>query len=108
MTQEKLYYQEPCDSIFIEVKGACIDIWKTIYTEPTHFKKREKHINDMENIRDNMMTIIALFSHDNLARLGDRLSDKANKSIRDRCLSVDALEARFFYPRCKNNKGEIR
>lgn len=91
----KKYYTPPPISIFKEVKRAAIEVWKTM-DHPEYIKEKVKHLENMQNIGDNFMTMIAMFSADNIIKLVPKLGPHARAEIRVRLLEVGAIEAVLF------------
>jgi len=84
---KKLYYEAPTDEQFEEVKLTCIEIWNT--SDDTYGYATEKidTIKNMENISDNVMSMIAMFDMDNMTELSILLSSETRKAISDRMIS---------------------
>ena len=96
MNKEKLYYQEPSDEIFNEVKEKILQIWKTKDFEESYRIEKTSHVEKITNIRDNMMHLVAMFSPDGMIQLNRILSDEARTAIRDRIISGGSPEHVFF------------
>ena len=82
----RLYYTEPSQDIFDEVKSVAIEIWREYDNTYGYADEKVDEIKDMENIKDNLMYIVAMFDQDNQQKLADKLSDESRKAIRDRMI----------------------
>lgn len=82
---DNLYYYPPIQHHFDEVKEAAIKIWNS-YEEPYSSKKIEA-IEDIKNVGDNFMYMVAMFDLINQTKLSDMLSDGARKAISDRLIA---------------------
>lgn len=80
----ELYYTAPSVEIFEEVKREAIKIWKTYDNEFGYVDEKVGRIQDMQNIRDNMMFIVAMFDIYNQVKLMENLSAEARQAIEDR------------------------
>lgn len=87
-----LYYTPPSDKIFNEVKQKAIAMWRT--KDDTHGYATEKisYIEDIKNVSDNVMYIVAMFDLSNKAELANTLSPEAKAEIRNRLIDGGALE----------------
>jgi len=91
------YYTTPNQEVFDEVKKEVLKIFKNIAWEDSpYYREKKKEIDPINNIKDNMMTIIAKLSWNNLEKLSKRLSNKTKKEIYDRLVSVNAYETKYF------------
>ena len=85
----KLYYEAPSDEVFEEVKKASMELWAEEYpeaTSPFYAKEKISEIENLGNIQDNVMSIIARFDSGNMAKLADKLSQEARLAIRERMI----------------------
>ena len=85
----KLYYEAPNDEIFNEVKKACIDLWIETYpeeTSPYYAKEKVSEIEPLQNVSDNVMSIIARFDSNNMRNLAEKLSSEARLALRERMI----------------------
>ncbi len=85
----KLYYTAPSDEIFNEVKKASMDLWTERYpeaTNPYYAKEKVSEIERLQNVGDNMMSIVARFDSQNMRLLAEKLSVEASKAIGDRMI----------------------
>ena len=95
----KLYYQAPSDKIFNEVKEKAIELWETKYPReqhPNYTKKKVEYVKNINNIEDNIMTIIAMFNPINQNLLASMLPKETRKEIAERLKSVGAFEEIIF------------
>lgn len=86
---EKLYYTAPSDEIFNEVKKASMDLWTEKYpeaTSPFYAKEKVSEIEPLQNIQDNVMSIVARFDSKNQRNLAEKLSPEASRAIGDRMI----------------------
>jgi len=84
-----LYYTPPSQEIFDEVKNKAMELWKAIDTDNDKYGYTTEKINrikDLENVSDNFMSIIAMFSLNNQILLAHCLSRKECKEIRKRMI----------------------
>jgi len=85
MTQNvELYYTAPSQEVFDEVKNAAIELRNTYDNEYGYVDEKVWRIKDIENIRDNMMYIVAMFDVHNQRKLLLTLSDDAIAAIASR------------------------
>ena len=84
-----LYYIEPKQEIFEEVKAKCIELWKTYDDTYGYATEKIDRIKDIHNIKDNFMYMVAMFDDHNQERLSKILSPEAKKEVRDRISSVN-------------------
>ena len=80
----KLYYTPPDDGVFKEVKEKAIEVWKEVASHPAYLDEKVKAIEKLENVRDNMMYIVAMFDLHNQKKLAEKLSKEAKKEIVER------------------------
>ncbi len=92
----RLYYTAPRDQIFNEVKNACIETWKEVGSHPLYIKEKVDYVSQVNNISDNVMTIVALFDENNMQILAEKLGDEARQAIRARM--VDGGHPSFLIP----------
>ena len=87
--EAKLYYTAPSDEIFNEVKKASMDLWIERYpeaTSPYYAKEKVEGIEPLQNVGDNVMSIVARFDSSNMRFLAEKLSPEARKALRDRMI----------------------
>jgi len=82
-----LYYEAPTDEIFNEVKEACIKVWKTYDNEFGYVDEKVGRIQNISNVKDNLMFMVAMFDHHNKQRLSQIISEEARLAIVDRIKS---------------------
>lgn len=83
--EAQLYYTAPSDEIFNEIKEAAIKIWSG-YEDPYKTEKINR-IQDIGNVSDNAMYMVAMFDRTNQGKLADLLSMDACEAIRDRWIA---------------------
>ena len=91
----KLYYEAPTDEIFNEVKKASMDLWTERYpeaTSPFYAKEKVSEIEPLQNISDNVMSIIARFDQTNMRYLAEKLSPEARQALKDRMIDGGSNE----------------
>lgn len=76
------YYTAPSLKIFNEVKEAALEIWNS-YEDPYRTEKVSR-VQDIKNVSDNLMYIVAMFDLSNQRKLSYKLSGEACEAIRDR------------------------
>ena len=87
--ESKLYYTAPSDEIFEEVKQKSIELWTERYpeeTSPFYAKEKVEGIRNLQNVSDNVMSIVARFDSQNQALLAHKLSSEARDAIRYRMI----------------------
>lgn len=87
----ELYYTPPEKDIFEEVKAKCIELWRIRYPheyDRRYVEGKTSYILSVQNIEDNMLSLISMFDTDNRTLLAEMLSEKARREIRDRLLEV--------------------
>ena len=82
-----LYYTPPPDGIFNELKVAAIMLWGTYDNEFGYVDKKVGRIEEMENVKDDFMAIVAMFDIVNQAKLAQLLSDETRLAVRERLIS---------------------
>lgn len=74
---QKNYYVPMSDKAFKEIKGMSAGIWKKVYPYSVYeLESVLNKINDMQNIKDNGMYIIAMFDEENIRKLLNNLSQE--------------------------------
>jgi len=84
---ENLYYTAPSEEIFKEVKEAAIEIWGSYDDQFGYATEKIERIQDLENISDNVMYIVAMFDLPNQNKLADKLSPEAKLALRERMIA---------------------
>ena len=80
------YYEPPSQECFDEVKEEAIGIWSVMGDEPSYSREKIDRIQDLPNIQDNFMYMIAMFDLGNQAKLAQRLSEETRKEVSDRII----------------------
>ena len=86
----------PSDTVYKEVQEKCIEVWEEKLktgSHPDYIAGKVNYIKKLKNIEDNMMTMVAMFSADNLVKLSDKLSDEAKQEIYNRLVIGGAVFA---------------
>jgi len=81
-----LYYTSPTNEIFNEVKQAAIEVWQTYDDTYGYASGKIGRITEIDNIKDNLMYIVAMFDDQNQMKLALKLSNEARKAVRERML----------------------
>lgn len=92
----ELYYTAPTDEAFEEVKIAAMSLWLTRYPadkNPFYAEEKVARIKDIQNVKDNMMYIIAMFDSENQTILANVLSMPTREAIRDRMIDGGTPES---------------
>jgi|TARA_B110000908_G_C10217865_1_gene433712 hypothetical protein len=85
--EAELYYTTPSQEIFDEVKTKSIEVWKENYSDEFGYvKEKTESIINLNNIKDNVMSIVARFDNSNQYKLATKLSVESRKAIRDRMI----------------------
>jgi hypothetical protein len=84
---KNLYYTPPADELFTEVKKKAIELWYEVDTDNDKYgyaSEKVSRIENIENIEDNFMYMVAMFDIENQALLAQKLSLEARLAIRER------------------------
>ena len=100
---KQLYYVAPSDKIFEEVKKACIQVWTDFAETDSYRKEKIERVEQIKNVKDNMMFMLCLFDIPNLGKVANLLNNEALKAIRDRLESVSEEEIIEFFKLAINN-----
>ncbi len=77
------YYTAPSDEVFHTVKAEAIRQWKTYDDTYGYATEKIKQILPLQNVRDNAWSIIAMFDHNNQAKLYEALPQQVIDQIRE-------------------------
>ncbi len=92
-----LYYKEPSDEVFDEVKKWVLKVFKSLEGKDSlYYKEKESEIKNIGNVKDNMMYLIARLSWNNVKKLVKKLTPKTKKEVYKRLESVWAYETIYF------------
>ena len=83
---DNLYYTQPSDEIFAEVLAKAIEVWKDYSDENGYMTEKVSSIETLQNVKDNVMYIVAMFDLDNQKKLAEKLSKEARQAIRERMI----------------------
>lgn len=75
------YYDAPTDSIFQDIKENSIKLWQTYDNEYGYVDEKVNYIKDMQNIKDNGMTMVAMFDYLNIAKLLNMVTEETKQFI---------------------------
>lgn len=75
------YYKAPPQAVFDEIKAKAIELWRTYDDTHGYASKKIDSIKDMENIRDNTWTIVAMFDYFNQRRLRSIVNEETGKIL---------------------------
>lgn len=78
---QKLYYTEPDDKYFEEMKNAAIAIWSTYDDTYGYASEKIWRIKDIENVSDNFMYILAMFDINNQESILSIISPECQKEV---------------------------
>ncbi len=87
----KLYYTEPSEDIFREVRGAAVKMWEQMGS------KRAIIVSNMKNEGENFMKIVTTFNVGTQIVLMTRVSNDAIKEVNDRLMSMPKIYYFFGY-----------
>lgn len=85
--QENLYYFPPLNDQFEELREAAITIWATMGDEPSYSEEKIGQIENIGNVGDNFMYMVAMFDINNQRRLADMISDDTKAAVRARMVA---------------------
>jgi hypothetical protein len=91
---EEYYYTAPSSKIFGEVKEQALLIWSS-YEDPYKSDKISR-VENLQNVSDNLMYIVAMFDITNQTKLAAHLSEEARTAIRERLVAGGAID--YFNP----------
>jgi len=95
-----LYYTPPTNEQFNEVKEKSIQLWKEIDTDNDKYGYASSKINrikDLENISDNFMVMVAMFSINNQATLASKLKEETRTAIKERMIEDRNFGKEFVF-----------
>lgn len=79
-----LYYTPPKDEQFDELKEKAIEIWQTYDNKHGYVDEKVGAIQDIKNVSDNFMYMVAMFDTTNQAKLAKALTDETRKAVANR------------------------
>lgn len=77
----RLYYEAPTQEQFEEVKRCAIAIWKTYDDTYGYASEKIRTVEDVDNVSDNFMYIVAMFDDINQRNLASMLSPETKKAV---------------------------
>lgn len=80
--ETKLYYTEPPQDRFDELKKKAVEVWQTYDNEFGYVDEKVERIKDIKNVQDNFMYIVAMFDLNNQKILASKLSDETRIEVR--------------------------
>ena len=81
----KLYYTAPTDELFEELKKEALNIWTNLPdAHPSYVEEKVSRIQNIKNISDNFMYIVAMFDDSNQRKLASVLSEACREAVRVR------------------------
>ncbi len=89
MSEAKLYYTPPTNEQFEEVKSAAKKLWFEVDPDNDKYgyaSEKNRQIENIANVRDNFMYILAMYDVNNQRKLISKLSDDAKEAIRVRLI----------------------
>lgn len=81
-----LYYTAPEDYIFNEVKQRSKEVWESLNAHPSYTEEKLSAIQDLPNVQDNLMYMVAMFDLNNQIKLSIKLSNEAREAIKERLI----------------------
>lgn len=90
MHEENFYYVEPSDEDFLDLKYCAIKLWYGIANDPLYAKEKADQVEKMQNISDNFMYIVAMFSSNNQLLLSLKLQPSTKEAIKKRLIAGGA------------------
>lgn len=90
--ETNLYYIAPNNVIFEEVRTKAIELWNTYDNTYEYATSKIAMIDKIENVKDNLMFMIAMFDINNQSRLARSLSQDARDAIRARLITTENPE----------------
>ena len=93
----KLYYTEPKEEQFEELKSKAIEIWSEYDDTYGYATEKINAIKDIKNIQDNFMYMVAMFDMNNQRKLANKLSEETRLSIRERMIDGGQPEEYIYF-----------
>lgn len=87
MDNSEHYYSAPSEEAFEELKKAAIKIWNTYDDDPSYADEKISRIEDLKNIKDNFMYMVAMFDSSNQEKLARMLTEATRKEVRSRMVA---------------------
>lgn len=90
-----LYYTPPTDEQFAELKEKAIKIWHTYDSDDPrddYAETKIKSIQDLKNVGDNFMYLVAMFDYINMRKLARMISPTTRQAVRDRMIDGGSFE----------------
>jgi len=84
MTDTKLYHVAPSDTAFAEMKQECMAQWQTHDNTYGYVDEKVGRIEDLANVQDNFMYMLAMFDHGGQREVISRLTSPAKQAVRER------------------------
>lgn len=83
----RLYYTAPPDEAFEEVRAAALEVWGQYKGSPGgYYEEKAGRVRGMQNIKDNFMTLLAMFDTHNQRMAVRQLSEATKEELRSRML----------------------
>ena len=83
---EKLYYTAPPRAAFQDMKAACISLWCTYDDTFGYVSEKLSRIQDLENVSDNFMMMLAMFDPKNQDKIIASISPATKAEVIARLL----------------------
>ncbi len=93
--EAKLYYTAPSDECFEDMKACAVKVWGGYDNEYGYATDKIGRIKDIENVQDNFMYILAMFDHENQAKMGELLQEKTKDEARARMIDGGMLPSQL-------------
>jgi len=90
MKNQNLYYTPPTDKTFDEVKATAIKLWHDVDSDRDLYgyaSSKTERIQNLKNIDDNLMYIVAMFDDNNRKILAKRLTNEALAEVSERLIA---------------------
>ena len=82
----RLYYTAPTDEIFEDMKSGALKIWKQVAQDPRYLSEKTSRVEQIGNIGDNFMYILAMFDINNQRLLVNILREDTKDAVRERLI----------------------
>lgn len=85
---ENLYYKAPPNEAFEEMKKAAIEVWGQYADSPGgYMDEKVARIENIQNVSDNFMYMLAMFDQGNQRQVIFRLSEPTKDAVRERMVA---------------------
>lgn len=84
----KLYYTAPSEQVFQDLKLAVLSVWNSKSNDGGYRDEKIAKIKEIENIRDNFMTLLGMFDIQNQRQAIEKCSEATKQEIAVRLFDV--------------------